>query len=268
MAKFILVNKYPDINLIMTHWKKLEVYRPLQAEEVASSFKKFAHFIADELVKEDFKLKESKTVKKFYRFNEDFEQAIYFETLSSKTDFRIKIAIKPLFSDPLIPYWILEAFEISAAFKMTYPLTQEFLILAAHLVEEIRKDLIPFFDRYDSYQKVVLHHQELYKHYRTKNSETIPEFVSADLLFYDSSFKVRDAALFNQSHTKFLNRELSVYERFKDDLADGKEILARIEAFKQVKLIFNDDELYQREIEKLNQKSVDYLNTFQKKKAK
>lgn len=253
---------------MMTNWKKLEVYRPLQTEEIAPSFKKFAHFIADELVKENFKLKESKTVKKFYRFNEDFEQAIYFETLSSKTDFRIKIAIKPLFSDPSIPYWILEAFEISAAFKMTYPLTQEFLILAAHLVEEIRKDLIPFFDRYDSYQKVVLHHQELYKHYRTKNSETIPEFVSADLLFYDSSFKVRDTALFNQSHTRFLNRELSVYERFKDDLEAGKEILDRIEAFKELQLIFNDDKRYQQEIEKLNQKSIDYLKIFQKKKTK
>lgn len=252
----------------MTHWKKLEVYRPLQAEEISPSFKKFAHYIADGLLKENFKLKESKTVKKFYRFTEDFEQAIYFETLGSKTDFRIKIAIKPLFSDPSIPYWILEAFEISAGFKMTYPLTQEYLLLAGHLTEEISKSLIPFFDSYDSYQKVVLHHQELFKHYRTKNSETIPEFVSADLLFYDSSFKVRDAALFNQSHAKFLNRELSVYERFKDDLAVGKEILARIEAFKQVKLIFNDDKRYQQEIEKLNQKSVDYLNSFQKKKSK
>lgn len=252
----------------MTHWKKLEVYRPLQAEEISPSFKKFAHYIADELLKENFKLKESKTVKKFYRFTEDFEQAIYFETLSSRTDFRIKIAIKPLFSDPAIPYWILEAFEISAGFKMTYPLTQEFLLLAEYLVEETRKSLIPFFDQYDSCQKVVLHHQDLLKHYRTKNSDIIPEFVSADLLFYDSSFKVRDAALFNQSHAKFLKRELSVYERFKDDLAAGKEISDRIETFKQFQLIFNDDKLYQQEIDKLHQKSVDYLNTFQKKKSK
>lgn len=252
----------------MTHWKKLEVYRPLQAEEISPSFKKFAHYISNELFKENFKLKESKTVKKFYRFSEDFEQAVYFETLSSKTDFRIKIAIKPLSSDPVIPYWILEAFEISAGFKRSYPLTQEYSLLAGHLVEETRKSLIPFFDQYDSYQKVVLHHQDLLKHYRTNGSETIPEFVSADLLFYDSSFKVRDIALFNQSHAKFLKRELGVYERFKDDPAAGKEIADRIEAFKQLQLIFNDDKRYQQEIKKLNQKSADYLNTFQKKRTK
>ncbi|AMP98809.1 hypothetical protein AY601_1901 [Pedobacter cryoconitis] len=252
----------------MTHWKKLEVYRPLQAEEISPSFKKFAHYIADELFKENFKLKESKTVKKFYRFTEDFEQAIYFETLSSKTDFRIKIAIKPLFSDPSIPYWILEAFEISAGFKMTYPLTREYLLLAEHLVEETIKSLIPFFDSYDSYQKVVLNHQNLLNYYRTKNGDITPEFVSADLLFYDSSFKVRDAALFNESHAKFLKRELSVYERFKDDLKAGKEILDRIQAFKQFQLIFNDDKRYKQEVEKLNQNSVDYLNSFQKKRSK
>ncbi|WP_354299321.1 hypothetical protein [Pedobacter sp. UYP1] len=39
----------------MTHWKKLEVYRPLQAEEISPSFKKFAHDIADELLKENNK---------------------------------------------------------------------------------------------------------------------------------------------------------------------------------------------------------------------
>jgi hypothetical protein len=251
--------------LTMDNWKKLEVYRPLLPKEVSGSFKKFANSLLGKLIADNFKLKETNTVKRFYRFNAHVEQAIYFETLKSKTDFRIKIAVKPLFSDPGVPYWILEAFELSSDFKISYPLTQEYLLLAEHLIEKINKHLLPFFDKYQSFEKIVFQHEELLKHYHMTYGENNPGILPADHLIYDSSFRVRNLDLFNKYHTKFLNRELEIYERLKEDERNRLEISERIEQLDSLKEIILNDELYSQKIERQNENSKEYLVTFKVK---
>lgn len=245
----------------MDSWKKLEVYRPLLSREIAGSFKKFANSIADKLRADNFKLKETKTVKKFYRFNNTIEQAIYFETLKSKTDFVIKIAVKPLFSDPDVPYWILEAFELSPDFKMTYPLTQEYLLLAEHLAEKINDHLLPFFDKYQSFEKIVFQHEELLKYYNMTYGENNPGILPADHLIYDSAFRVRNIDLFNKYHTKFLSRELEIAERFKNDEKTGFEIAESVKRLNHLKEIILSDERYSQEIKIQNEKSKEYAET-------
>lgn len=261
MIDMAFLRIYSNGLLTMDDWKKLEVYRPLLPKEVSKSFKKFANAIADKLRSDNFKLKETNVVKKFYRFNNHVEQAIYIEILKSKTDFVIKIAIKPLFSDPGVPYWILEAFELFADFKMSYPLTQEYLLLAEHLVEKIDKHLLPFFDKYQSFEKIVFQHEELLKYYNMTYGQDNPGILPADHLIYDSAFRVRNIDLFNKYHTKFLNRELEIYERFKNDDKTGLEISERIVQLNRLKEIILSDELYSQEIERQQENSKEYLES-------
>ena len=256
---------------MMEKWEDLKIYRNLPPEEIPTCFKEFAHFICDKLSPDGFRLKESKSEKRLFRFNADFEQTIYFENTSrvkNQKEVRIYVSIKPLFTDkPDIPWWLFQGFEIAPAFKMSYPLTKEYLLLAAHLLERIQQYILPFFDQYATVDQVVAHHQKLLTHYKLPHDGSIPENATALRLIYESAFRVRNKDVFTRCYMKYLQQTQEAYAQFKDDPTLGPLYLNDLEDLKTTKRFFDDDVLYKQEIERQDGRALEYVASFDKKKA-
>ncbi len=205
---------------MMEKWEDLKIYRNLPPEEIPTCFKEFAHFICDKLSPDGFRLKESKSEKRLFRFNADFEQTIYFENTSrvkNQKEVRIYVSIKPLFTDKPDMLWrIFQGFEVTPTFKMDYPLTKEYLLLAAHLLERIQQYILPFFDQYATVDQVVTHHQKLLTHYKLPHDGSIPENATALRLIYESAFRCRNKDVFTRCYMKYLQQTQEAYAQFKN----------------------------------------------------
>ncbi len=255
----------------MKRWEDLEIYRNLPPEEIPKRFKEFAHFISEQLSPAGFRLKESKTQKRLFRFHDDLEQAIYFDNGSrwekNQNNIRIYISIKPLFTDtPDNTYWIFEGFQIAPAFQMSYPLTQEYLLLAAHLVERIKQYILPFFDKYATVDKVVNHYQQLLAHYKIPQDGFIPPNGIAEKLIYECAFRNRNRRVFIEFHSKYLQEWQAYQAEFKNHPAYRQDTLAYIEKLNTIKQILEEEDLYKQELERQNERAITYVSSFDKKK--
>ncbi len=254
----------------MEKWENLQVYKNLPPEEIPARFKDFAQLILANLKGFGFKLKQSKTVKTSYRINEEFEQSIQFDNSSrwakNQQSIFIFVSIKPLYAEKEQPYRIFEAYQIDSSFKMFYPLTQEFALLAANIIEKINKYLLPFFDRFASSKDIVIQSKQLIDYNTIPNSDQM--YIGRDLrrLLYDCAFVRRDKTLF------YMLNELALQERNKGiEMANKRNesvsmFLNMIEEVNQQRAEFDDDERYSKKIKLLKEKAVQYIDSLNRKK--
>jgi len=254
----------------MEKWEDLKIYKNLPPEEIPTRFKEFARFICEKLKPHGFRLKESKTEKRLFRFNGNFEQSIYFDNssrLKNQKDVRIYVYIKPLFTDnPLFYRSIFQGFEVNPDFTMSYPLTKEYMLLADHLAERIEKHVLPFFDKYSTFDKVVSQYQQLLSHYKNPYDGSISMNWVAVRLIYDCAFRVRNKEIFTTCHLKYLQEEQKNYEQCKNDPRLGQLYLDGIEKLHLTKRLFDDDDLHKQEVERQNERAFVYVSSFDKKK--
>lgn len=254
----------------MEKWENLKVYRNIPPDEIPTRFKEFAQLIIAAFDSYGFKLKETKTLKKLYRVNDEFEQSIHFDNSSrwakNQKDIHIYVCIKPLFSDKEQLYRIFEAFQVDTSFKMYYPLTQEFKLLAENIIEKIQKHILPFFDRFSTSEQIVRHCKQLAEYYKIPNTDKA--IVNFDLrqLLYECAFLQRDKNLFYKFNAEYLNERIKVYEQFKTDSKYEPINLELINEFKRQKQVFDDNELYRQEINSRNEKAKKYLESINKQK--
>ena len=254
----------------MTNWKELKVYRNLEPSEISKSFKSFAHFILDNLQDKSFCITETKTSKKIYRITEDIEQAIIFDNSNrwakNQKDIRIDIAIKSLFSKtPEIDYLLSSAWEIDKEFKMFYPLTQEFLLLAEHLTEIINAKLVPFFDKYSTSEKIIANKDFFIRETTTEGQIWECSLVTENLI-YDCSFRQRNKKLFMEYNTKFIEWQKNRLEQNNQIGDNSQSIVDIIKELNLEKEIFQNNELYEKEIINQNLRKQLYIENINKKK--
>jgi hypothetical protein len=254
----------------MEKWENLKVYRNLPPDEIPTRFKEFAQLILASLEVYGFKLKETKTLKKLYRVNDEFEQSIHFENSSrwakNQKEIHIYVCIKPLFSDKEQLYRIFEAFQVDTSFKMYYPLTQEFKLLAENIIEKIQNHIIPFFDRFSTSEKIVNHNKQLAEYYKIPNTDKFIMNFDLRQLLYECAFLQRDKHLFYKFNGEYLNERIKLYEQFKSDSKYEPINLELINELKRRQQVFDDNEQYRQEINLLNEKSKKYLEYINKQK--
>lgn len=253
----------------MEKWENLQFYKEPPARRNSSTIQRFCSIDLANLKGFGFKLKQSKTVKTSYRINEEFEQSIQFDNSSrwakNQQSIFIFVSIKPLYAEKEQPYRIFEAYQIDSSFKMFYPLTQEFALLAANIIEKINKYLLPFFDRFASSKDIVIQSKQLID-YKILNSDQM--YIGRDLrrLLYDCAFVRRDKTLF------YMLNELALQERNKGiEMANKRNesvsmFLNMIEEVNQQRAEFDDDERYSKKIKLLKEKAVQYIDSLNRKK--
>jgi hypothetical protein len=247
----------------MEKWENLKVYRNLPPDEVPKRFKEFAQLIMVNLEGYGFKLTETKTLKKLYRINSEFEQSIHFDNSSrwaaNQKDIGVYIGVKPLYADKEQSFRIFEAFQIDPSFKRSYPLTREFRLLAENITEKIQKHILPFLDSFSTSEKIVRQSRQLIEHNKTLNTDL-------QQLLYECAFLQRDKSLFGQLNAEYLNERIKIHGQFNHDSKYALMNLKLINRFKRRQQIFDDNELYRQEIISLNEKSKKYLDFINKHK--
>jgi hypothetical protein len=254
----------------MEKWENLKVYRNLPPEEIPICFEEFAQLLLAELYAYGFKLKETKTLKKLYRVNEEFEQSIHLDNSNrwakNQKDVHIYVCIKPLYSDNKQLYRIFEAFQVDSSFKMFYPITQEFKLLTECISEKIQKYLLPFFDRFSTCQKIVNQNKQLGQYYKIPNTDKVVLNFDLRQLLYDCAFRQRDKNLFYKLNSEYLQERTKVYEQFKNDNDYRAIDLELIDGFKRQRQVFDNDDLYDSEITFQDEKTKKYIESLNKQK--
>lgn len=256
----------------MDKWENLKVYRNLSPDEIPACFKEFSWLVLAALECDGFKLKETKTLKKLFRHNNEFEQSIHFDNSSrwakNQKDIQIWICIKPLYSDKEQLFRIFEAYQVDKSFKMSYPLTQEYKLLAENMVEKIQKHILSFFDRFSSSEKIVKQSKQLAEYYEIPN--TNKSILNSDLrkLIYECAFLQRDKRLFYKLNNEYLIERTGVHEQVQKDRDYELINLELINGFKRKLEVFDNSELYREEIHSLNEKAKKYLESINKQKPK
>ena len=249
----------------MENWENLKVYRNLSPEEVPVRFKEFAHLIFEALEGHGFRLKETKTLKKLYTINDEFEQSIHFDNSSrwakNKKDLHIYVCIKPLYSDKEQLYRIFEAFQIDASFKMFYPLTQEYRLLAESLTKKIEKHILPFFDEFSSSEKIVRNCKELVSYNDFPATVKSPFNPDLQQLLYECSFMQRNKSLFYKLNNEFLMERMEVYEQLKNDSVSESINEGLINGLRRQLQVFDNETLYEQEIDARHEKASKYVKS-------
>lgn len=242
----------------MSRWTELKVYKNLPPNEIPKAFKTLTKHIVNGLAKYGFRLKESKTQKKIYRITEDFEQGIFLQNTAREKNrnyFDIYLMLNPLYSiDFQVDYLLEQLWRMDKDFKMNYPISQEFELLAEHLLELFERKVVPFFDEFSTTRQVVSGYEKL--------PLDIPFFGLK--LIYESAFRERDEALFLEYNQKLIDPIQSTIDH--QPHLDTSGLSAKIAKILKEREIFLNEELYAAEILRQNEHKDLFLSQLKEKK--
>ncbi len=233
-------------------WQDLKVYRNLPPKLVPLSFKLFAHYITEKLGS-DFKLKESKTRKHFiYKSSEFYEISIYFDNGSpyEKNQTRIEVSIYCRMKYKENGYFLSELYRMNDTFKMSYPLTKEFLLLADFLIDKIQKNIIDFLDKTLTENDVIKNRKELKKYFPEK---FYYEIGLRNLLF-ECAFLTRNKSVFNEICSEKIEEEKQQIIRHSKE----EPFINFIKELEDLKKVFDDDILYEKEMQRRKELAKNY----------
>jgi hypothetical protein len=203
-------------------WEELKVYRPLKKEELKPTFNKFTKIISNKLEFYGFKLVGRKLIRK----SNDLFHIIHFDTRGSwigiSESFKIEISIVSIYDTDVF----IKGFELTGTKKIenlipklrNYSrINQEYELLADYLTDEIVKHILPYFDKYDSSQKVLINSSE----FKTdKPTELIER--NENLVFYS---ELSNKSIKNS--IAIIQKRINFYKQINTDLQmiiDAEEI--------------------------------------------
>ena len=140
-------------------WEDLKVYKPLKKEDLKPAFRDLTKIVGQNLKEYSFKKKD----RKMYRLSNDLLEVIDFDYRGSWTGqnefFNTNIGLIPLcWSDLTKDYYLIaskEIKEIDTKIKNHYRISEEYDLLADYLTRRIIKNVLPYFDKYNSTAKIV-----------------------------------------------------------------------------------------------------------------
>jgi hypothetical protein len=139
-------------------WEELKVYRPLTKEELKPAFKDFTKIIADNLGHFGFQLKG----RKIQRIVNDVLQTIHIDTrgswMGTSENFKIEISVTPYCNKIFIEgelSGIKTIEEVIPKIRNHYRVTQEYTLLADFITRQIIDNVLDYFDKFDSTQKII-----------------------------------------------------------------------------------------------------------------
>jgi len=180
-------------------WEQLKVYRQLDKKEINPTFKKFGKEILTYL--KNYSIDQTSSIIKLYKVHNGLEQAVFIEKTVGSYNLKVSVCIKP------IDFYVKHRFtmlaitplgEIMNSYRRShYPLTQEWRDLAFYLVERIKNEIEQFFQRYDSFEKIISHRLDI-------EPKALEWHNKYELLIY-AAIKTRNTTLLNF----YINKKLT-----------------------------------------------------------
>jgi hypothetical protein len=144
-------------------WEELKVYKQLDKKDINATFKKFGNTLA--LLIDGYTIDQTISVIKLCRQVNQIEQAIFIEKDKGTYDLKVRTSIKPIDFYKRHKITMLNIVPLGDIMnnhrRTTYPLTQEWNDLAIYLASRIKTEVEHYFQKYDSYDKIIDSRKEL-----------------------------------------------------------------------------------------------------------
>ncbi len=200
-------------------WEDLKVYKPLSKESLKPSFQEFVKLIGHKLEPHGFK----KKGRKLLRLTNDLIEVIdldYRGSWSGQNEyFETNLGLVPYCWPGLVneyyPIARREIKELDQLLKNHYRLTQEYELLADYLYRAIVKSGLPYFEKYNSTEKVLKRASDF--KYKTLNGGN--DIYNSHLLILFSELKQQT----DRNASKILAQQIDYLERLSTNLANSKK---------------------------------------------
>ena len=211
-------------------WEELKVYKQLDKADINPTFKKFGSNLV--LLIGGYSINQTTSLIKLSRQVNQLEQAVFIEKDKGSYNLKVRTSIKPIDFYRRHKFTMLNIVPLGEIMnnhrRTSYPLTQEWNELAVYLATRIKTDVENYFQKYNSYDKII-----------DRRKEVEPKDFGLDnkyeLLIY-AAIKTKKKDLLNQYLDKKMSRPvmgITQSEYLKPDSQDIDEqsFLQRIKSF-------------------------------------
>jgi hypothetical protein len=144
-------------------WEELKVYRQLDKKDINLTFKKFGKVLLSHL--DCYTIDQTNSIIKLSRQVNQLEQAIYIEKNRGTFDLQVRTCIKPVDFYRRHKFTMINIVplgDIMNNYRRTfYSLTQEWKDLAIYLATRIKTEIEEYFQKYNSYEKIINRRKEI-----------------------------------------------------------------------------------------------------------
>src|SRR5215218_728492 len=144
-------------------WEELKVYKQLDKKDINPTFKKFGNTLVSFI--DGYSINQTASVIKLSRQINHLEQAVFIEKDKGSYNLKVRTSIKPVDFYRRHKFTMLNIVplgDIMNNYRRTfYPLTQEWNELAIYLAARIKKEVEDYFQKYNSYDKIIDRRKEI-----------------------------------------------------------------------------------------------------------
>jgi hypothetical protein len=211
-------------------WEELKVYKQLHKADINPTFKKFGSILVSLI--DGYSIDGTTSLIKLSRQVNQLEQAVFIEKDKGSYNLKVRTSIKPVDFYRRHKFTMLNIVPLGDIMnnhrRTSYPLTQEWNDLAVYLATRIETEVELYFQRYNSYDKII-----------DRRKEVEPKDFGLDnkyeLLIY-AAIKTKKKDLLNQYLDKKISRPVMGITQSEYLKPDSKEIdekifLDRIKSF-------------------------------------
>ncbi|MGN7784465.1 hypothetical protein ACTJIJ_08060 [Niabella sp. 22666] len=211
-------------------WEELKVYKQLDKADINPTFKKFGSILVSLI--DGYSIHQTASLIKLSRQVNQLEQAVFVEKDKGSYNLKVRTSIKPVDFYRRHKFTMLNIVslgDIMYNYRRTfYPLTKEWTDLAAYLATRIKTEIEEYFQKFNSYDKIIERRKEI----EPKGPELNNKY---ELLIY-ASIKTKKKDLLNQYLDKKISRPVMGITQSEYLKPDSKEIdekifLDRIKSF-------------------------------------
>ena len=210
-------------------WEELKVYKQLDKKDINPTFKKFGNTLVSFI--DGYSINQTASVIKLSRHINQLEQAVFIERDKGSYNLKVRTSIKPVDFYRRHKYTMLNIVPLGDIMnnhrRTSYPLTQEWNDLAIYLASRIKIEVEHYFQKYDSYDKIIDRRKEIEpKDFGLDNKY--------ELLIY-AAIKRKQKDLLNQYLDKKISRPVmgitqSEYVKPDSQEIDEKSFLQRLKS--------------------------------------
>lgn len=214
-------------------WEELKIYKQLEKKDINSTFRQFGKSIISFL--DGYTIDQTDSIIKISRQVNLLEQSIFIEKDSGSYNLEVNTCIKPIDFYKKHKFSMINIVplgEILNNFRRTfYPLTNEWNDLAFFLSSKIKNEIENYFQKYNSYQKIIERNKEI-------EPKDFGLYNKYELLIY-AAIRTKNKSLLLAYLDKKISRPVmritkSEYIKSNNQEIDEKEFLEKIKTFAQI----------------------------------
>ncbi len=203
-------------------WEELKVYKQLDKADINPTFKKFGSNLASLI--DGYSIDQAASLIKLSRQVNQLEQAIFIEKDKGSYNLKVRTSIKPVDFYRRHKFTMLNIVPLGDIMnnhrRTSYPLTQEWNDLAIYLATRIKTEIEYYFQKYNSYDKIIDGRKELEPNEFTLDNKY-------ELLIY-AAIRTKKKDLLNQYLDKKMSRPVMGITQSEYLKPDNKEIDEKI----------------------------------------